>query len=61
MLRYKSLRPSLSAQRTLKGGTAMKPKKKMHDQEAYELDNYLNEDEDRYYGSSSSNVTIWYS
>ena len=38
----------------------MKPKKKMHEQEAYELDNYLNEDDDRYY-EASSNATIWYS
>ena len=38
----------------------MKPKKKMHDQEAYELDNYLNEEEDRYY-EVSSNASIWYS
>ena len=38
----------------------MKPKKKMHDQDEYELDNYLNEDEDRYYGSAS-NSTMWYS
>ncbi len=38
----------------------MKPKRKMFNQEEYELDNYLNEDEDRYYGSSS-NATIWYS
>ncbi len=38
----------------------MKPKKKMHGQEEYELDNYLNEEDDRYY-ESSSNATIWYS
>jgi hypothetical protein len=37
----------------------MKPKKKMHDQEAYELDNYLNEDDDRFY-QASSNVSLWY-
>jgi len=43
-----------------KGGTIMKPKPKMHNQEAYELDNYLNEDEDRYYGSSNTS-SIWYS
>ena len=38
----------------------MKPKPKMHNQEAYELDNYLNEDTDRYYGTSSSTPCIWY-
>lgn len=38
----------------------MKPKKKMHDQEEYELDNYLNEDDDRYYGYSGS-TAVWYS
>ena len=43
-----------------KGEPAMKPKKKMHFQEEYELDNYLNEDDDRYY-NTSSNATIWYS
>ena len=37
----------------------MKPKKKMHDQEAYELDNYLNEDDDRFY-QASNNVSLWY-
>ena len=42
------------------GGLDMKPKKKMHFQEEYELDNYLNEDDDRYY-EASSNATIWYS
>ena len=39
--------------------STMKPKKKMHFQEEYELDNYLNDD-DRYY-EPSSNATIWYS
>lgn len=39
----------------------MKPKPKMHYQEEYELDNYLNEDADRYYADPSSNSTIWYS
>lgn len=38
----------------------MKPKQKMHFQEEYELDNYLNEDDERYY-EASSNATIWYS
>jgi len=38
----------------------MKPKKKMFNQEEYELDNYLNEDEDRHYGMAS-NSSIWYS
>ncbi len=38
----------------------MIPKKKMFNQEEYELDNYLNEEEDRYY-ESSSNASIWYS
>ena len=38
----------------------MKPKPKMHNQEEYELDNYMNEEEDRYYGSAGA-VTIWYS
>lgn len=37
----------------------MKPKKKMHDQEEYELDNYLN-DEDLYYQPCSNGV-MWYS
>ena len=37
----------------------MIPKPKMHNQEEYELDNYLNEDDDRY--TPSSNGTIWYS
>lgn len=38
----------------------MKPKKKMHFQEEYELDNYLNEDEDRYgYGQTPGNITVW--
>lgn len=37
----------------------MKPKKKMHDQEEYELDNYLN-DEDLYYQTCSNGV-MWYS
>ena len=37
----------------------MKPKKKMHDQEEYELDNYLN-DEDLYYKTCSNGV-MWYS
>ena len=38
----------------------MKPKRKMFNQEEYELDNYLNEDEDRYYGMAD-NASIWYS
>ena len=38
----------------------MKPKKKMYFQEEYELDNYLNDDYDRYC-ESASNATIWYS
>ena len=38
----------------------MTPKKKMHFQEDYDLDNYLNEDDDRYYEASSTG-TIWYS
>ena len=50
--------PSLNLTNT--EDTVMKPKKKMHEQEAYELDNYLNEDDDRYY-EASSNATIWYS
>ncbi len=37
----------------------MKPKMKMHFQEEYELDNYLNDDYDRYY-EASSNASIWY-
>ncbi len=37
----------------------MKPKKKMFNQEEYELDNYLN-DEDLYYQASSNNI-MWYS
>lgn len=37
----------------------MKPKPKMFNQEEYELDNYMNEDDDRY--AISSNATIWYS
>lgn len=38
----------------------MKPKLKMFNQEEYELDNYMNEEEDRYYGNSNSS-SIWYS
>lgn len=38
----------------------MKPKKKMHNQEEYELDNYLNDDDDRY-GEASGYATLWYS
>ena len=38
----------------------MKPKRKMYFEEEYELDNYMNEDIDRYY-QSASNATIWYS
>lgn len=38
----------------------MKPKKKMYGQEEYELDNYLNEEDDHYSGASS-NASIWYS
>lgn len=38
----------------------MKPRPKMHYQEEYELDNYLNDDYDHYY-EASSNATIWYS
>lgn len=38
---------------------AMKPKKKMFFQEEYELDNYLNEDDDRY-GRSPGMVSNWY-
>jgi len=37
----------------------MKPKKKMFNQEEYELDNYLN-DEDLYYQASSNGI-MWYS
>jgi hypothetical protein len=37
----------------------MKPKKKMFNQEEYELDNYLN-DEDLYYQASSNSI-MWYS
>jgi hypothetical protein len=40
--------------------STMKPKKKMHFQEEYELDNYLNDDYDRYYDASST-ATVWYS
>ena len=38
----------------------MKLKPKMFNQEEYELDNYMNEEEDRYYGNSNSS-SIWYS
>ncbi len=38
----------------------MKRPKLMFNQEEYELDNYLNEDDDRYY-ENSSNTSIWYS
>ncbi len=34
-------------------------KPKMHNQEEFELDNYLNEEDDRY--TASSNSIIWYS
>jgi len=34
-------------------------KPKMHNQDEYELDNYLNDEDNRY--TSSSNGTIWYS
>jgi hypothetical protein len=38
----------------------MKIKPKMHEEELYELDNYLNEEEDDRY-STASNSVIWYS
>lgn len=38
----------------------MKPKKKMHFQEEYELDNYLNDDYDRY-EECAGNTSVWYS
>ena len=38
----------------------MKIKPKMYQEELYELDNYLNEEEDDRY-STASNSTIWYS
>ena len=38
----------------------MKIKPKMYQEDLYELDNYLNEEEDNHY-SAASNSTIWYS
>ncbi len=38
----------------------MKIKPKMYNEDLYELDNYLNEEEDNRY-SAASNSTIWYS
>ena len=41
--------------------TTMKTQKEMLFQQDYELDNYLNEDDDtRYYGAAS-NTIVWYS
>ena len=37
----------------------MKPKPKMFDQEEYELDNYLNDEDNRYCADSTG--TLWYS
>ncbi len=37
----------------------MKPKPKMHGQDDYELDNYMNDDYDRFY-EVSSNTSTWY-
>ena len=39
----------------------MKPKRKMYDQEAYELDNYLNDEDLERYSEVAGNSSVWYS
>ena len=54
LLRFKNLL-------TYQEDTAMKTQKERLFQQDYELDNYLNEDDDtRYYGAAS-NTIVWYS
>ena len=53
LLRFKNLL-------TYQEDTAMKTQKERLFQQDYELDNYLNEDEDTRYYDAAGNTTVWY-